>query len=139
MITVSVLDLEETNASQPRTIGELSAATGLEAHVLRYWESVGLLKPRRVAGRRVYTDDDVSRVAAIQRGKAARLSLEQLREIMTATDRSLRIRVLRQHRDQLRQQVSVITEALQLTNQLLDRDQGDLVDAERTPPSASSP
>lgn len=110
-----------------RTIGELAAEAGLETHVLRHWEAMGLLNPQRVSGRRIYTDDDVCRVAAIQRGKAARLSLEQLRELITATDRYRRIRVLQQHRDQLQQQAAVIGEAIDMIDKLLDCDHEEFI------------
>lgn len=50
------------------SIGEVSERTGLEAHVLRYWESeFPILAPRKNrAGRRVYTEDDVQAVERIQ-------------------------------------------------------------------------
>jgi DNA-binding transcriptional MerR regulator len=50
------------------SIGEVSEMTGLEQHVLRYWESeFEQLKPRKNrAGRRVYTDDDIAMVGRIQ-------------------------------------------------------------------------
>jgi DNA-binding transcriptional MerR regulator len=49
------------------SIGEVSEMTGLEQHVLRYWESeFEQLKPRKNrAGRRVYTDDDIAMVERI--------------------------------------------------------------------------
>lgn len=110
-----------------RTIGELAAESGLEPHVLRHWEAMGLLNPRRVDGRRVYTDADACRVAAIQRGKVARLSLEQLRKIITATDARQRIRLLQQHRDQLRHEAGSIEAAIDMINRVLDRDHDDLI------------
>lgn len=50
------------------SIGEVSDLTGLEAHVLRYWESeFPSLRPRKNrAGRRVYTEDDIRVVERIQ-------------------------------------------------------------------------
>ncbi|WP_304451964.1 MerR family transcriptional regulator [Nocardiopsis sp. YSL2] len=73
------------------TIGELAGAFGLATHVLRHWESVGLLHPaRRVGDRRRYTDDHRFRVALIVQAKAAGLSLEQIREVVEAPDGSTR-------------------------------------------------
>lgn len=44
-----------------RTIGELSAETGIAAHILRYWEKqVPALQPLRRAGRRYYRTEDVA-------------------------------------------------------------------------------
>jgi len=60
-------------------IGDVAARFGLETHVLRHWEDVGLLRPARdPAGRRRYGDDDLVRVAVILRSKAAGMSLEQI-------------------------------------------------------------
>ena len=49
-------------------IGEVSDRTGLEAHVLRYWETeFEQLKPRKNrAGRRIYTVEDIAVVERIQ-------------------------------------------------------------------------
>jgi len=49
-------------------IGEVSERTGLEAHVLRYWETeFEQLKPRKNrAGRRIYTDEDIAVIGRIQ-------------------------------------------------------------------------
>jgi MerR family transcriptional regulator, copper efflux regulator len=43
---------------------------GLATHVLRHWESEGLLPPVRDGDRRRYTDADQNRVAAILLAKA---------------------------------------------------------------------
>ena len=50
-----------------RTIGEVSASTGVAPHVLRYWETqFPLLKPmKRPDGRRYYRPDDVALVRRI--------------------------------------------------------------------------
>jgi DNA-binding transcriptional MerR regulator len=49
-------------------IGEVSELTGLEPHVLRYWESeFAVLKPKKNrAGRRIYTEDDIAVLQRIQ-------------------------------------------------------------------------
>ena len=49
------------------SIGEVSEMMGLEAHVLRYWETeFEQLKPRKNrAGRRIYTLDDIAVVERI--------------------------------------------------------------------------
>ena len=50
------------------SISEVSEMTGLEAHVLRFWETeFEALQPRKNrAGRRVYTEDDIAVVRRIQ-------------------------------------------------------------------------
>ena len=49
------------------SIGEIGAMMGLEAHVLRYWETeFDELKPRKNrAGRRIYTAEDIAVVERI--------------------------------------------------------------------------
>lgn len=52
-----------------RTIGEVSAATGVKSHVLRYWEAqFPMLKPlTRSGGRRYYRPEDIKLVREIDR------------------------------------------------------------------------
>lgn len=52
-----------------RTIGEVSAAFGIKAHVLRYWEQqFPTLAPlKRSGGRRLYRAEDVAMVETIDR------------------------------------------------------------------------
>src|ERR1044072_6446664 len=67
------------------TIGEVAAHFGLPTHVLRHWESVGLLSCVRVlANRRRYTRGEIRRVPSIGRGKQSVLPLREIREILTA-------------------------------------------------------
>lgn len=51
-----------------RSIGEVGRMTGLEPHVLRYWESEfeELHPQKNRAGRRVYTEKDMAAVRRIQ-------------------------------------------------------------------------
>lgn len=60
-------DHKETGAL--RTIGEVSKATGIKAHVLRYWEQqFPQLNPlKRSGGRRYYRAEDVALVERIDR------------------------------------------------------------------------
>jgi DNA-binding transcriptional MerR regulator len=52
-----------------RTIGKVAKATGIKAHVLRYWEQqFPMLKPlTRSGGRRYYRPEDVALVERIDR------------------------------------------------------------------------
>ena len=60
-------------------MGELAARFDLPTHVLRHWESLGLLSPERDAsGYRRYGQGDLVRVAVILRSKAAGMTLEQI-------------------------------------------------------------
>ena len=50
-------------------IGEVSAATGLPASVLRYWESeFSFLEPKKsTSGQRLYTKKDIEQISEIQK------------------------------------------------------------------------
>ena len=79
------------------SVGELAASFGLATHVLRHWEDVGLLRPARdAAGRRVYGEADLYRVAVIVRSKSAGMSLEQVAVLLDA-EAPDRHRVLEAH------------------------------------------
>ncbi|WP_286929655.1 MULTISPECIES: MerR family transcriptional regulator [Aeromicrobium] len=69
----------QVNMKSSQSIGDVAARFGMETHVLRHWEDVGLLRPARdSADRRRYGDDDLVRIAVILRSKAAGMSLEQI-------------------------------------------------------------
>ena len=79
------------------SIGEAAERFGLETHVLRHWEDVGLLRPDRDgAGRRRYARDDVVRIAVIIRSKAAGMSLDQI-GVLLDSDAPDRHRILQDH------------------------------------------
>lgn len=66
------------------TIGELAHRFGLATHVLRHWESMGLLAPGRAAGgQRRYGHADMMRVAMVLMGKDAGISLRELSVVLT--------------------------------------------------------
>ena len=69
-------------------IGELAAVTGTTTKTLRFYEDAGLLRPqgRTAAGYRQYGQDAVARLDFIRRGRAAGLTLAQIREILDVRD-----------------------------------------------------
>ena len=84
--------------SNLRSIGDTASRFGLDTHVLRHWESVGLLEPERdSADRRLYGDDDLVRIAVILRSKAAGMSLEQIAVLMSDDLGRKRHAVLEEH------------------------------------------
>jgi DNA-binding transcriptional MerR regulator len=90
--------------------------------VLRHWEEVGLLAPRRDgAGRRRYHDDDAEIVAMILLGKQVGLSLEELAALFAgASDRAARRELLRAHRARLVRRIAAATAALETVSHALD-------------------
>jgi DNA-binding transcriptional MerR regulator len=64
-------------------IGELAEATGTTAKTLRFYEDSGLLRSDRAAnGYREYGQGAVARLDFIRRGRAAGLTLAQVREVI---------------------------------------------------------
>lgn len=82
-------------------MGEVAERFELPTNVLRHWESVGLLRPARdTAGRRRYGQDDVVRIAVIQRSKAAGMTLDQI-AVLLDDGSAGRHEVLQRHLDDL--------------------------------------
>jgi DNA-binding transcriptional MerR regulator len=69
-------------------IGELGNATGTTPKTLRFYEEAGLLAPagRTPAGYRVFADDAIDRLNFIRRGRAAGLTLAEIREVIELRD-----------------------------------------------------
>lgn len=98
---------------QVMTIGEVAGRFGLATHVLRHWESAGLLSPARVvAGRRRYRTADLYRVATILRAKEAGLSLEQIRELITSAGPARRREILLRHRKALVARIDALRDSV---------------------------
>jgi len=65
-------------------IGEVATAAGMTPKTLRFYEEQGLLPPapRGPNGYRQYGDESVARLEFIARGRAAGLSVSQIRSIL---------------------------------------------------------
>ena len=101
--------------SSPMTIGQVADHFGLPAHVLRHWESVGLLSPARVTGgRRRYTRDDLVRVASIVLLKQAGLPLPDIGEFLASIRTAARKDVLRRNHRTLQARMMALRSALDL-------------------------
>lgn len=110
-----MLGLNVDMKSSPLAIGQVADHFGLPTHVLRHWESVGLLAPARVeGGRRRYTRDDLFRVASILCAKQAGLPLPDIRALLTAGDPAARKDVLRRNHRALLDRLAALRAALDL-------------------------
>jgi len=97
------------------SIGEAAARFGLDTHVLRHWEDVGLLRPERdAAGRRRYVDPDLVRIAVILRSKDAGMSLEQIGVLLDEQAPS-RHRVLEDHIGELDRRMAEMERSREMT------------------------
>ncbi|GFM95878.1 hypothetical protein Sfulv_06890 [Streptomyces fulvorobeus] len=70
-------------------IGEVAARTELSLRTIRHYEESGLVAPsaRSQGGFRLYTETDVARLMVIRRMKPLGFTLDQMRELLDATDR----------------------------------------------------
>ncbi|MGB3437781.1 MAG: MerR family transcriptional regulator [Actinophytocola sp.] len=95
-----------------KSIGDVAARFGLPAHVLRHWESEGLLAPARDGYRRRYSDADLYRVASILLAKEAGLGLADIRSILVAGTAATRHEVMARHSAALRERITRAQAAL---------------------------
>ncbi|GCD32731.1 MerR family transcriptional regulator [Streptomyces chrestomyceticus JCM 4735] len=70
-------------------IGEVAARTGLSLRTIRHYEETGLVTPsaRSQGGFRLYTEADVARLMVVRRMKPLGFTLDQMRDLLDATDR----------------------------------------------------
>ncbi|PZH19106.1 MerR family transcriptional regulator [Streptomyces sp. NTH33] len=70
-------------------IGEVAARTELSLRTIRHYEETGLVVPsaRSQGGFRLYTENDVARLMVIRRMKPLGFTLDQMRDLLDATDR----------------------------------------------------
>ena len=87
-------------------IGDAAATLAVATHVLRHWEDVGLLRPRRLSsGHRAYDEQTIGQARMIQICQQAGLSLAEIKEL-ARRDRKNRIALIESKRAQIAQQVS---------------------------------
>lgn len=70
-------------------IGEVATRTELSLRAIRHYEETGLVIPsaRSQGGFRLYTETDIARLMVIRRMKPLGFTLEQMRDLLDATDR----------------------------------------------------
>jgi DNA-binding transcriptional MerR regulator len=76
--------------AQSFTIGDLARDFGLTPRALRFYESKGMLQPKRRGLTRLYSAADRARLALILQGKELGLSLREIRESLTREDATVR-------------------------------------------------
>lgn len=70
-------------------IGEVATRTELSLRTIRHYEDSGLVIPsaRSQGGFRLYTETDVARLMIIRRMKPLGFTLDEMRDLLEATDR----------------------------------------------------
>lgn len=92
-------------------IGDAAAAVGLEPHVLRHWDALGVVVPDRTpSGRRHYTDEHVHRMRIVLACRRVGLSLAEIRVVLHrhADERDA---VLRRRIEEIRERRARLAEA----------------------------
>ncbi len=73
-------------------IGQAAAQAGLPAKTIRYYEDIGLVKPRRDAnGYRAFAETDIHKLTFLARARALGFSIEDCRDLLALwedTDRA---------------------------------------------------
>jgi len=69
-------------------VGEVSRKLGMNPQTIYFYERIGLIPPphRTEAGYRLFTQEDIDRLIFINHTKAMGLSLDDIREILTAKE-----------------------------------------------------
>jgi len=84
------------------TIKKLGQMAGISTRTLRYYDDIGILKPARInsSGYRIYGQDEVDALQQILFYRELDVSLENIKEIITAPSFD-KTKALREHREKL--------------------------------------
>ncbi|GAA5058449.1 MerR family transcriptional regulator [Nocardia callitridis] len=89
-------------------IGDAAVCLGIAAHVLRHWESVGLLAPpRSPSGHRVYDERTLDQARLIRTLQRTGLSLAQIRHLAIGTHDD-RITLIANKRGEIRANIALL-------------------------------
>ena len=109
------------------TIQDVTKATGLSAHTLRYYERIGLIHPieREENTRRCYTADDVGWIDFLLKLRATGMSIKDMQryaELQRQGDVTLpeRVKMLKSLRDRVEARMEELNEHLKLIYYKID-------------------
>jgi len=113
-------------------IGQAARRSGLSTKMIRYYESIGLLKPatRSDSGYRLYKAEDLHSLAFIKRSRDLGFSLEEVGKLLTLwQDRqraSADVKALAmQHIDELNRRIEELVSLRDTLGELVSHCQGD--------------
>lgn len=113
-------------------IGEASAASGVSAKMIRYYEEIGLIAPaaRTAANYRVYDRDSVNRLRFVRRARSLGFSLEETERLLKLWDdkerASAEVKALAlAHVEELEQKIAEMQAMRDTLAHLADRCHGD--------------
>ncbi|GAB2685141.1 MerR family transcriptional regulator [Nocardia thraciensis] len=89
-------------------IGDAAAALGIAAHVLRHWESVGLLAPpRSPSGHRTYDEQTLNFARMIRTLQHTGLSLSQIRDL-AQSGHDVRVALIARKRSEIHEHMDLL-------------------------------
>ena len=74
--------MKKSDKSEELSIGAAAAWAGVATSALRYWEDLGLLRPARRSGRRVYDDAALDRLSLVLLAQRAGFTLAEIRQLL---------------------------------------------------------
>lgn len=109
------------------SITQLSREFGITPRTLRFYETHGILMPKRQGTTRIYSERDRVRLTLALRGRRVGLSLEEIRQIIDMYDPSqpddprqtvFLLEKLREHRRELINRINDINETLKAMDEI---------------------
>lgn len=109
-------------------IGEAADRVGVDVHVLRHWDAMGVVVPDRApSGHREYSEDHVRRLRILQACQAVGMSLAEIRLVLQRGEAGRtamieqRLRRIREQRAQLADAERFLEHVIGCTHDLLAR------------------
>jgi len=114
------------------TTGQPPRRSGLSAKMIRYYESIGLLRPatRSESGYRLYQQEDLHSLAFIKRSRDLGFSLDEVAKLLTLWQDRQRVSadvkaLAMQHIDALNQRIEELVSLRDTLGELVAHCQGD--------------
>ena len=106
-------------------VGEAAALSGVTVRALHHYDAIGLLRPstRTGADYRLYGNDDIRALRRIRRYQALGFSLDEVRELLTASGQD-RLAALRKQRDAIRQRAAEAAGVIRAINREITAEDG---------------
>ena len=107
------------------TIGEFSKMTYLSVKALRHYHDVGLLAPVTIdpdTGYRRYASSQVATAQAIRRFRDLDMPIDDVRDVLAASDSADRNRVILQHLERMRRQLERTQHSVESLQALLEEE-----------------